>query len=241
MKNIDAAQTPTETAYLDPLAAAYIRGFRPAVPLPHDLAQRPLSTLTPAELQTIIAAGQVAGLRLHPFKRTMGLPRVSQVLGAFHSIRPSRLLDIGSGRGVFLWPLLDELPYLPVTAVDLLPHRLEVINAVRRGGIENLACARMDAVCLAFPNAAFDVVTMLEVLEHIPQTMPALAEVVRVAARFVILSVPSKPDNNPEHIHLFTQPQLRDLFAAVGIRRLKFSYVLNHLLVVASMAEKDGR
>ena len=106
-------------------------------------------------------------------------------------------MDIGSGRGVFLWPLLTELPYRPVTAIDLLPHRLAVIDAVRRGGIERLTCARMDATGLGFPDNSFDVVTMLEVLEHIPHPRRALAEVVRVAARFVILSVPSKPDDNP--------------------------------------------
>lgn len=94
MKNIDAAPASADIAYLTSLAAAYIRGARPAVPLPHDLAQRPLSTLTPVDLQIIVAAGQAAGLRLHPFKQTMGLPRVSQVLGALHGIRPVSLLDI---------------------------------------------------------------------------------------------------------------------------------------------------
>ena len=33
-------------------------------------------------------------------------------------IQPTSLLDIGSGRGTFLWPLLDTLPTLPVIAID---------------------------------------------------------------------------------------------------------------------------
>lgn len=238
MNNIDLPQAACDTAYLIPLAAAYVRGIRPVVPLPDALAQRPFSTLTSSDMETIVAAGLAAGVRLHPFKRTRGLPRVSQVLGVVRGIQPANLLDIGSGRGAFLWPLLTALPQVSVTAVDLLPHRLQTMAAVRRGGIDALTCARMDVTRLGLPDASFEVVTMLEVLEHIPQAAQALAEAVRVAARFVILSVPAKADDNPEHIHLFTQAGLQEMFAAAGIRRLKFSFVPNHMLVVAGKSSR---
>ena len=55
-------------------------------------------------------------------------------------------------------------------------------------------------------------------------------------ARAVVLSVPSKPDDNPEHIHLFDQGVLRELFRLGGIAKVQFSYVLNHLLAVAVKA-----
>lgn len=74
---------------------------------------------------------------------------------------------------------------------------------------------------------------MLEVLEHVPDTRKALAEVCRVARRFALFSVPSKADDNPEHIHLFDQQQLRSLLSEQGIGRVSFEYVLNHLLVIA--------
>jgi hypothetical protein len=74
---------------------------------------------------------------------------------------------------------------------------------------------------------------MLEVLEHVPETRKALAEVCRVARRFVLFSVPSKADDNPEHIHLFNQQQLRALLAEQGVTRAHVEYVLNHLIVVA--------
>jgi 2-polyprenyl-3-methyl-5-hydroxy-6-metoxy-1,4-benzoquinol methylase len=49
-----------------------------------------------------------------------------------------------------------------------------------------------------------DIVTLLEVLEHIPDVEKAVAAV-RMARKYVVVSVPSKEDNNPEHIHLLTK------------------------------------
>src|SRR4051812_29428809 len=86
------------------LAAAFVRGR-----LPH-------LTGPPGEL---IAEGLARGLRLHKFKRDSELPRVRAVLGAQRGIAPETLLDVGSGRGTFLWPMLAAMPDLDVTAVDL--------------------------------------------------------------------------------------------------------------------------
>ena len=91
-----------------------------------------------------LAAADARGLRLHRFKRSAELPRVRAVLGTLRGLAPAELLDIGSGRGVFLWPLLDGLPDVRVTAVDVLPERAAQLAAVARGGVERLSAARMD-------------------------------------------------------------------------------------------------
>jgi ubiquinone/menaquinone biosynthesis C-methylase UbiE len=148
-------------------------------------------------------------------------------------LRPANLLDIGTGRGVFLWPLLDALPYLPVTCIDRLDYRIADLQAIRAGGVQRLEAIRADVTALPFADRSFDVVTMLEVLEHVPETRKALAEVCRVARHFLIFSVPSKEDNNPEHIHLFNQQQFRALLGEQGIRRISIGYEVNHMLVLA--------
>jgi len=221
--------------YFERIAAAYVRGYRGenAPALPPDLSEPALHTLTTEQCAEIVRRGQEAGLRLHRYKRTMGLARVERVLGVLKGIQPANLLDVGSGRGAFLWPLLDGFPHLPVTVIDVLPQRAAQLKAVQRGGLQQLSVQRMDLTALAFADRAFDVVTLLEVLEHIPAAPRALAEAVRAARRFVILSVPSKEDNNPEHIHLFDEADLRQMFGQAGVERVNFDYVLNHRIAVA--------
>jgi len=193
-----------------------------------------LADLPSAEL---FRRGLQAGLRLHHFKRTAGLPRVRKVLGILRGLAPADLLDVGSGRGVFLWPLVDGFPDLRVLSIDRKAVNVADVHAVHAGGVERLRGAVMDIHRLALADDCVDVVTFLEVLEHLSQPQQALAEAVRMARRFVVVSVPSHEDDNPEHIHLFTRASLTELFAAVGIRRLSFDAVLNHLIVVARVNE----
>ena len=175
--------------------------------------------------------GNARGLRMHKFKRSTELPRVRRVLSTLAGLAPSTLLDVGSGRGVFLWPLLDAFPDLAVTAVDLDPQRAGDLDAVRRGGVGRLSAAEMDAAALRFEADQFDGVTMLEVLEHMPDPKRAAKEAMRVAKRFVLATVPSKEDDNPEHIHLFD----RDSFGRLleGARSVKVDFVLNHIVALA--------
>lgn len=199
------------------------------------LFEAELEALSDDELAQLVELAQAYGLRLHRFKRSMDLPRVQKVLGILKGLQPANLLDIGTGRGAFLWPLLDSLPYLPVTCIDRLEYRVADLQAMHEGGVAYLSALQGDVTALPFADDSFDVVTMLEVLEHVPEMRKALAEVCRVARRFVLFSVPSKADDNPEHIHLFTQQQLRTLLAEQDVTRVHFDYVLNHLTVIAGI------
>lgn len=208
-----------ERHYYADLAAAYVRGRLPDAP--HDESPRDLALRH--------------GLRLHRFKRSADLPRVRKVLGILRGIAPFDLLDIGTGRGVFLWPLLDAFPWLDVTALDRDHRRVADLQAVHDGGIDRLRPVQMDVQRLALADRSVDVVTFLEVLEHLPRPERAAAEALRVARRFVVLSVPSKEDDNPEHIHLFTRRSLESLLLGAGARRVTFDGVLNHLIALAAV------
>ena len=58
---------------------------------------------------------------------------------------------------------------------------------------------------------------------------------VRMARRYVVATVPSRPDDNPEHIHLLTKQKLTELFENAGCRRLHFDGVPGHLFLAASL------
>ncbi|MCB9760366.1 MAG: class I SAM-dependent methyltransferase [Alphaproteobacteria bacterium] len=204
--------------YFVELAAAFVRGHHPDAP-----------ALPPAEL---VAWGRSKGLKLHKFKRNAELPRVRRVLGMLRGLGPADLLDIGSGRGTFLWPMLDAFPWVPVTAVEQSPRRVTDLSAVTRGGVDRLTVLDADAQALPLPDDSVDGVTLLEVLEHMPTPARAAAHAVRVARRFVIATVPSKPDDNPEHIHLFTGATLEALFREAGAARVSVEYIHNHIVAL---------
>lgn len=204
--------------YYERLAAAFARGrLGPAA----------------SDDTAAIKAGLAAGLRLHKFKADAApLARVSKVLGILRGLQPESVADIGSGRGAFLWPLLDAFPDLPVLAIDRSEQRAADLGAVRAGGIVNLNAARMDVTRLALAANSADVMTILEVLEHLEHPEQAAREALRVARRAVIVSVPSKPDDNPEHIQLFSPARLERLFLDAGASSVKLDGVLNHIVAV---------
>jgi 2-polyprenyl-3-methyl-5-hydroxy-6-metoxy-1,4-benzoquinol methylase len=203
----------------DDLAAAYVRGKLPEIA--HDLKR-----------EELLALGRRVGLKLRRFKRNE-LPRVRAVLGILRGIAPRTLLDIGSGRGAFLWPLLDAFPELPLTAVEPDAQRRDHIDAVRRGGIDRLNVLAGNAQELAYADGVFDVVTVLEVLEHQIQPLSLAQMAMRVAKRFVVVSVPSTPDENPEHVQLFTNATLPKLLREAGAANVSMDYVLNHIIAIA--------
>jgi len=64
--------------------------------------------------------------------------------------------------------------------------RIGDIQSVIDGGVERLSAQVGDVCELPFADAAFDGITVLEVLEHLAEPVRAAEELTRVARRFVV-------------------------------------------------------
>lgn len=220
-------------------AAAWLRGHSIKTGVPEmdpDLLEMPLEVLMDEELSSIVEIGERTGQKLYPFKTGKSeLPRVRQVLGFLHGIEFETLLDVGSGRGVFLLPFMEEFSQVQVTSLDLLDKRVTFLNELAAGGYSQLTAYNQNICDQPFPDNSFDVVTLLEVLEHIPEVGQAVAAAVKMARKYVVVSVPSKEDDNPEHIHLLTKDILTKLFAGAGCTKLHFGGVNGHLILMVNV------
>ena len=223
-------------------AAAAIRGnlsrterkelLRPA------LMAKCLDDLTAEDYEAIFSVAQANGIKFFDFKRTHRyLPRVNRTIGFLKGLSFSSLLDVGSGRGVFLIPFMDEFPGVSVTALDVNDDRIRMLSDIREGGVDTLAVEKRDICMEAYPEKSFDVVTILEVLEHIPDYRRAIRAAVSMARQHVVITVPSHEDDNPEHIHFLTKERLEEAFREVGVTRLSFDGVHGHLFLAAKVGE----
>jgi SAM-dependent methyltransferase len=110
----------------------------------------------------------------------------------FTQADPQSLLDVGCGEGVLThqWArrLGDERR---VVGIDLDDPALHAEWAKRTA--PNLEYRVMKAENLPFADDEFDTATAIEVLEHVPDAEHTVAEMARVAKRWLLVSVPREP------------------------------------------------
>jgi 2-polyprenyl-3-methyl-5-hydroxy-6-metoxy-1,4-benzoquinol methylase len=101
------------------------------------------------------------------------------------------LLDVGCGEGVLTFEWAEQLGSSPVVGVDLPDPKLESEWRSRRRPNLSFIAARAEE--LPFGEGDFDLVAAIETLEHIPDPDRTVAEMVRVARRHLLVSVPREP------------------------------------------------
>lgn len=155
--------------------------------------------------------------------------------------RPIDVLDFGCGTGAFL-EQLDR--FGAVSAVDA---DASAVAFCHERGRDEVRLAPPGAP-LPFADAAFDLVTSLDVIEHIDDDVAALAELRRVLrpGALLLVAVPAymflwgKQDEISHHRRRYTASTLRRALADAGFRVDRTSY-FNALLFPPIAAVRLGR
>jgi 2-polyprenyl-3-methyl-5-hydroxy-6-metoxy-1,4-benzoquinol methylase len=128
-----------------------------------------------------------------------GNPVVRRLMAGFQSTLdelfaradPASLLDIGCGEGVLTHDWAVRLDGRRVVGIDLDDPELRA--EWERRSAPNLEYRVMRAENLPFADGEFDLVTAIEVLEHVPDPEHTLSEMARCAQRHLLVSVPREP------------------------------------------------
>jgi len=126
-------------------------------------------------------------------------PAVRRLMAGFHSAleelwakaEPRSLLDVGCGEGVLTEAWAESLGDARVMGIDLDDDKLRAEWATRQR--PNLEFRAEEATHLPFADGEFDLATAIEVLEHVPDPEATVAEMARVADRWLLVSVPREP------------------------------------------------
>jgi SAM-dependent methyltransferase len=149
-----------------------------------------------------------------------------RIAGMVAAVAPESVLDAGCGEGELL--RRGVLAGVPAVSLDRSRQALAEIRT-HTPGCRPVCGSVLE---LPFARASFDAVVCLEVLEHLEDPKAAVEELLRVARRAVVLSVPYEPwfrlgnllrgkylsglGNHPEHIQHWNPRRFRTFLAPTG-------------------------
>jgi 2-polyprenyl-3-methyl-5-hydroxy-6-metoxy-1,4-benzoquinol methylase len=152
----------------------------------------------------------------------------------FAHAAPSSVLDVGCGEGILTARWAQRLPPAPagrIVGIDLEDPKLRAEWAARDAPA-NLDFRPMTVEQLEFTDDEFELVAATEVLEHVEEPRRAVAEMARVASRWLLVSVPHEPlwrvlnmargayvgqwGNTPGHVNHWTRSAFVRLLGAHG-------------------------
>ena len=165
-------------------------------------------------------------------------PLVRRLIGGFERsleelvarADPASLLDVGCGEGVLVQRLARRLGSRRVVGVDVQEDSIQA--GWSEHAAPNLSYQALEGRELPFADGEFDVVSAIEVLEHMPEPERTLREMSRCAQRHLLVSVPREPlwralnmargaywsavGNTPGHLHHWSRRSFIELLRAHG-------------------------
>ncbi|MFA5050683.1 MAG: class I SAM-dependent methyltransferase [Patescibacteria group bacterium] len=139
------------------------------------------------------------------------------------------ILDAGCGNGFFINFLKQKNSYTKLTGLDYSEEALKHVQTDKIQG---------DVTALPFADNSFDLVTCLEVLEHLPQEdlKKGISELQRVSKKYILITVPNDENlqhnlrmcpncyccfNTNFHVNSFNDAKLKNLFPQLQLIKLE--------------------
>lgn len=179
-----------------PALGAQVRGYASGLALAPGLLRRadPPQPALPAALPgPVVKAPLDAFLATNPFKHPQTLGSFyGEKMRAIHTISPdrgvARVLEVGGGQSGLAASLYPDALVLTVDLEESFGQRADLYGSPGR----RFACA--DATRLPIADGSVDVVTLFDVVEHVPDHAAALREAVRVLrpGGHLVLTTPSE-------------------------------------------------
>jgi 2-polyprenyl-3-methyl-5-hydroxy-6-metoxy-1,4-benzoquinol methylase len=152
--------------------------------------------------------------------------------------RPARVLDAGCGTGALMSRLSKEGSSARIYGMDLAWDALAFSRGRGQRGL-----VQADLTALPFDTDSFDIVTALDVVEHVEEDRAALAEICRVLrpGGALVMSVPAYPflwsshDAALHHKRRYTAGMLAPRIQAAGLTVAKMTYLLAFLFPVVAL------
>ena len=150
------------------------------------------------------------------------------------SIGPEAL-EVGCGYGVLAERLAGRGD-LKVTATDLSAENVEVVRERMQAERVTLDLQVADVERLPFPDKSFDTTLCAHTLEHVRNFEKAVAELVRVTRRRLLIVVPCQRYYRytiDYHLHFFSEPE--QLILRIGLPRYQCERVNGDLCYQADL------
>jgi SAM-dependent methyltransferase len=165
-------------------------------------------------------------------------PVVRRLMEGFHGTldqlwgkaAPESVLDVGCGEGVLTLDWAERLGEGRIVGIDLDDPKLRAEWEGRSR--HNLDFHVEEATSLSFADGEFDMASAIEVLEHVPEPEATVAEMARVAKRWLLVSVPREPlwrglnmargaywrsaGNTPGHLNHWSKRSFTELLGRYG-------------------------
>jgi len=153
---------------------------------------------------------------------------------ALHRPHGLEILDAGCGTGINLDYLAE---FGRVTGVDVAEEAIEFCRRRGHDDVRRADLTRLDG----WRDGEFDLVTALDVIEHIDDDRAAVREIVRVTrpGGHLLVTVPAFPglwsdhDEVNHHQRRYRGREIRELLAANGCDIVRFTYINTFLFPVA--------